>query len=277
MPPGPWTALALGVCEFPPTAAASPGARRNSGGHHRPNFMDCPTPRRNLQPHTSADHRRPCRLVSLTQLAPTCAGSGPAAVCQLLSGTPMAGSPSSWSLPPHQTSRGARSGAPRRAQRRGAPPAGLPPPRSGAPRRRRPPPATHVASASRPTEGARWWKGGRGGRRGGMVRRRGEGRRGGARGRRAPVPPPLPRARRRQAHRRRQRRRQRRQRRPVICYYCLGGLVCFPRIVPWPALCVCVRTCVLPYCSSLSLVYLEFKLHPWTTCLLLYLSLSLVC
>ena len=29
-----------------------------------------------------------------------------------------------------------------------------------------------------------------------------------------------------------------------------GGLVCFPRIVPWPALCVCVRTCVLPCCSS---------------------------
>ena len=28
------------------------------------------------------------------------------------------------------------------------------------------------------------------------------------------------------------------------------GSVCFPRIVPWPALCVCVRTCVLPYCSS---------------------------
>ena len=29
-----------------------------------------------------------------------------------------------------------------------------------------------------------------------------------------------------------------------------GGLVCFPRTVPWQALCVCVRTCVLPYCSS---------------------------
>ena len=27
----------------------------------------------------------------------------------------------------------------------------------------------------------------------------------------------------------------------------------------------------------ISLVYLEFKLHPWSTCLLLYLSLSLVC
>ena len=28
------------------------------------------------------------------------------------------------------------------------------------------------------------------------------------------------------------------------------GLVCFPRIVPWPAGYVCARTCVLPYCSS---------------------------
>ena len=28
------------------------------------------------------------------------------------------------------------------------------------------------------------------------------------------------------------------------------GLVCFPPIVPWPALCVCVRTCVLLCCSS---------------------------
>ena len=31
---------------------------------------------------------------------------------------------------------------------------------------------------------------------------------------------------------------------------CVCGLVCFPRSVPWPALCVCARTCVLPYCSS---------------------------
>ena len=41
-------------------------------------------------------------------------------------------------------------------------------------------------------------------------------------------------------------------------------------------MCVCVRTCVLPY-LFMFLVYLEFKSHPWSTCLLLYLSLSLVC
>ena len=35
-----------------------------------------------------------------------------------------------------------------------------------------------------------------------------------------------------------------------LSIYLPGGLVCFPLIVPWPALCVCVRKCVLPYCSS---------------------------
>ena len=40
--------------------------------------------------------------------------------------------------------------------------------------------------------------------------------------------------------------------------------------------CVCsyVRASILFF---MSLVYLKFKSHPWSTCLLLYLSLSLVC
>ena len=40
------------------------------------------------------------------------------------------------------------------------------------------------------------------------------------------------------------------------------------------AVCAYVRASILFF---MSLVYLEFKLHPWSTCLLLYLSLSLVC